>query len=202
MQVSVPCFRDKQLVCRGKVGYDDGAMRYAAYILAQLIWGLPQTLAGFAVFLSQHGKPRFLYHGAIVTVWNVRAGLSLGPFVFVNSRYGFAPGAGGRGSRRARTEDDGPIARQAAAMSSVELYGIDEQLLVHEYGHTVQSLILGPLYLFVIGLPSVVWLKLAPLSRWRRVNAISYYTFYTERWANSMGERVLGRPSMGMAHID
>ena len=28
---------------------------------------------------------------------------------------------------------------------------------VHEYGHTIQSLILGPLYLFVVGIPSFVW---------------------------------------------
>ena len=28
---------------------------------------------------------------------------------------------------------------------------------IHEYGHTIQSAILGPLWLFVIALPSVIW---------------------------------------------
>lgn len=28
---------------------------------------------------------------------------------------------------------------------------------VHEYGHTIQSLICGPLYMFAVGIPSVVW---------------------------------------------
>lgn len=33
----------------------------------------------------------------------------------------------------------------------------DLKLIQHEYGHTVQSLILGPIWLFVIGLPSLIW---------------------------------------------
>lgn len=32
-----------------------------------------------------------------------------------------------------------------------------EKLRKHEYGHTIQSLILGPLWIFVIGLPSLIW---------------------------------------------
>ena len=64
------------------------------------------------------------------------------------------------------------------------------RLLVHEYGHTVQSLILGPLYLLVIGLPSVIWAGLPALERMRRKKRISYYWLYTERWADFLGERV------------
>ena len=53
----------------------------------------------------------------------------------------------------------------------------------HEYGHTRQSLYLGPLYLVVIGLPSVLWLL------WHRVHRKrSYYWFYTERWADKLGD--------------
>mgnify|MGYP007099320789 FL=1 len=33
----------------------------------------------------------------------------------------------------------------------------DLKLIQHEYGHTVQSLILEPIWLFVIGLPSLIW---------------------------------------------
>ena len=32
----------------------------------------------------------------------------------------------------------------------------DLKLIRHEYGHTVQSLILGPIWSFVIGLPSLI----------------------------------------------
>ena len=62
-----------------------------------------------------------------------------------------------------------------------------ERLLSHEYGHTLQSLLLGPLYLFVIGLPSVVWAGLPALVRRRAKRNISYYAFYTERWADRWG---------------
>lgn len=33
----------------------------------------------------------------------------------------------------------------------------DETLLAHEYGHSLQSLFLGPLFFFVIGIPSICW---------------------------------------------
>lgn len=50
-------------------------------------------------------------------------------------------------------------------------------------GHAKQSRLLGPLYLIVIGLPSILWAgihgKVAPRK--------SYYWFYTERWADRLG---------------
>ncbi len=53
----------------------------------------------------------------------------------------------------------------------------------HELGHCRQSRMLGPLYLLVIGLPSLLWAalheKVAP--------GRSYYWFYTERWADRLG---------------
>ena len=33
----------------------------------------------------------------------------------------------------------------------------DETLVAHEYGHSLQSLFLGPLFFFVIGIPSICW---------------------------------------------
>ena len=47
----------------------------------------------------------------------------------------------------------------------------------HEYGHTYQSRILGPLYLIVIGIPSLLSASLRPGKHGQ---------LYTERWANSM----------------
>lgn len=78
----------------------------------------------------------------------------------------------------------------------------DRRLLVHEFGHTVQSAILGWLYLPVIALPSAVWFSVPALRNWRRRTGYSYYRFYTERWANHLGEVWCGEPSMGRALID
>ena len=64
------------------------------------------------------------------------------------------------------------------------------ELCAHEYGHCIQSLILGVLYLPVIALPSAVWCMLPYLGRIRRKRGISYYSFYTERWANSIAEKL------------
>ena len=53
----------------------------------------------------------------------------------------------------------------------------------HEWGHTRQSLILGPLYLIVIGIPSIIW---AATHRAIVPNK-PYDWFYTEAWANKLG---------------
>ena len=60
--------------------------------------------------------------------------------------------------------------------------------LVHEYGHALQSLVLGPLYLPVVAIPSALWFSLPCLRRYREKQGISYYAFYTERWADAWGE--------------
>lgn len=52
----------------------------------------------------------------------------------------------------------------------------------HELGHYRQSLRLGPLYLLVIGLPSLVWALC-----WRGGGKMAYHDFYTERWADKLG---------------
>ena len=59
------------------------------------------------------------------------------------------------------------------------------RVLKHEYGHTRQSLYLGWLYLLVIGLPSIIWAGC--LKQYRRKHNVSYYAFYTERWADKLG---------------
>ena len=54
----------------------------------------------------------------------------------------------------------------------------------HEKGHRKQSMMLGPLYLIVIGLPSLIWAALH--SSIRRLRAVDYYSFYTEKWADRL----------------
>lgn len=60
-----------------------------------------------------------------------------------------------------------------------------EQTIKHEYGHTIQSMILGPLYLLVIGLPSVIWAGC--FNKYRQKHNVSYYSFFCEKWADKLG---------------
>lgn len=65
----------------------------------------------------------------------------------------------------------------------------DHFLLAHEYGHTIQSLMLGPLFLILVGLPSILWAGLPYFERLRRKKDLSYYDAYQENWANKLGAR-------------
>lgn len=67
-------------------------------------------------------------------------------------------------------------------------------LLVHEYGHTIQSLILGPLYLPVVGLPSLLWAGLPVFIRYRKQRGVDYDSVYPENWANALGKRFCKKP--------
>lgn len=62
----------------------------------------------------------------------------------------------------------------------------DSYVKCHEYGHYKQGLILGWLYLIIIGVPSLLWCWIIhPLiNKFKRIN---YYSFYTEKWANKLG---------------
>ena len=155
-------------------------MRMFLYWLVQCLWGLPQTLLGLMVFLLHLRDEHFIFHGAVITRWKGRSSVSIGPFVFVTADPFFCDRYQGQYTREV-------LARR---------------LLVHEYGHTIQSLILGPLYLIVMGIPSTVWGWLPSLARMRREKQRSYFSFFTERWANRLGEWVIGEESMGQLLID
>jgi len=65
---------------------------------------------------------------------------------------------------------------------------LDEHTRAHEYGHTFQSRWLGPLYLPLIGLPSVARVGYAVLHReltGRRWTG--YFDGYPENWADRLG---------------
>ena len=78
----------------------------------------------------------------------------------------------------------------------------ERELIVHEYGHTIQSLIFGPFYLPFFVLPSLIWAGVPALSRRRHARSVSYYSLYTERLANWLGERVSGDESPGQRLVD
>jgi hypothetical protein len=58
----------------------------------------------------------------------------------------------------------------------------------HEYGHSIQSLIFGPFYLLVVGLPSIARVFYGMIfyvitkTRWQ-----NYYSGYPENWADQLG---------------
>ena len=145
-------------------------MRTFLFMLTQCTWGIIQTLAGFIVFMINIRRRHYLYHGAIVTEWKLRSSLSLGLFLFVTTE----PGTCGICSK----EEAG------------------QRLLVHEYGHSVQSLILGPMYMFAMAIPSMIWAGLPCFETLRRKKNIKYHRLYTERWANHLGEKVLKSDSL------
>jgi hypothetical protein len=134
-------------------------------MLLRWIWQLPQHLLALLFLLalrllSREGSARPVrYIDAWVTFIPGRAGVALGQFIFV--------------SRHAH---------------SGRLHGGD-RLLRHEYGHTRQSLLLGWLYLPLVGLPSITQALYCRFAA-RRGNPAPgrrYYQRYPEAWADRLG---------------
>ncbi len=61
-------------------------------------------------------------------------------------------------------------------------YSIQTQIK-HELGHHVQSKALGPVYLIIIGIPSIMWASIRRLGFFKKK---SYYSFYTEKSADEI----------------
>lgn len=59
---------------------------------------------------------------------------------------------------------------------------------MHEYGHALQSVMLGPLYLLVVGIPSLArvlyskWYRKRNGRRWE-----NYFYAFPENWADKLG---------------
>lgn len=147
----------------------------------QWTWGFLQSLVGFLNFMLHFKDKHYFYHGAVVTEWKGKASVSLGMFVFVSNKPCFYD----------KLKDEHTMKE------------LSQRLLVHEYGgHTIQSLILGPLYLIVIGIPSTLWGFLPFLSSKRKHKKLSYFSFFTKNWANHLGEKATGQKSMEQLIID
>lgn len=153
-------------------------MNTLLYRLWQCTWGIIQTLLGFCVFLMNYKEKHYNFHGAIITEWKGKSSVSLGMFVFVTKKPFFAD----------------------KLKNEYTVEALSNRLLIHEYGHTIQSLILGPLYLFIIGIPSTLWGFLG--AKKRKEKQIPYGAFFTEGWANILGERVTGEKSIDKLVID
>lgn len=148
-------------------------MKKRLYTILQWTWGLPQTLIGSAVFIAHIKDHHFDYNGATATSWDRRDGVSLGKFIFVPK---------GKGKAQGGVHEDG------ADGDAIK----DEFLLAHEYGHTLQSVVLGPAYLLLVGLPSLLWSRLPYFRNIRKRTGRSYYSVIFERTASELGERHSG----------
>jgi hypothetical protein len=136
------------------------------YWLLQFTWGLPQSLCGLLLFL-----------GLLVCGPRRKLCVFHGAAV-IHWRFPYSMALG-------------PFIFFGHGGTSVETAAA-----VHEWGHTVQSVILGPLYLAVVGLPSALWCLLPPFRRLRRTSGVRYTDLYCEKWASRTGERLTGTPAL------
>lgn len=140
-------------------------LRGALFALVQWTWGLPQNLFGAFCTLFLRGM-RFRYHGALVTVYK--------RVKFLDNQSGFSLGS---------------FIFMPETWSEHDL----KTLVVHEYGHSVQSLVLGPFYLFVVALPSVIWNRRFFKNSVRYISrGINYTDRFPENGADRLGELVTG----------
>ncbi len=133
------------------------------YYPVQWTWGIIQNLTGLVIFLANADRPHFGFRNSVATVWKRDESLSMGMFIFLSENL-----------KGEATEEGSEL----------------NQVAVHEYGHTFQSMILGPLYLPAISAPSGLWCMVPGFEKMRKNRKISYYKLYTERWANHLGRIV------------
>ena len=84
------------------------------------------------------------------------------------------------------------VMRGAVTLGNYVFVGLNSEYrktVKHELGHTIQSKILGPLYLIVIGIPSITYCGLRRL--FPSLRKKNYYDFYTEKWANNLSEKYI-----------
>ena len=84
------------------------------------------------------------------------------------------------------------VMRGAITLGNYVFVGLNseyKETVKHELGHIIQSKILGPLYLIVIGIPSITYCGLRRL--FPSLRKKNYYNFYTEKWANNLSEKYI-----------
>ena len=82
------------------------------------------------------------------------------------------------------------VMRGAVTLGCYVFVGLNSEYrktVKHELGHTIQSKMLGPLYLIVIGIPSITYCGLRRI--FPSLRKKNYYDFYTEKWANNLSEK-------------
>lgn len=123
------------------------------------LWQFPQNFIGWLLMAWVEPEAPIFDYCLAVVVPNKKIGdFCLGRYIFIKADVKDEPSGG-------------------------KTYHVEEELLKHEYGHTLQSLTLGWLYLILIALPSVI--------RYSRCNRTgdwnNYYHAYPEDWADKLG---------------
>ncbi len=138
-------------------------MKKFLFYLVQFTWALPQNLAGFIAYLVMYKKcSHERFHYSFIS------------HVTTDKVFG------------------GVSIGIFIFMNADRNEDWHNDTRIHEYGHTIQSLVLGPVWAFVIALPSVIWCGLPALVRYRKEKDVSYYTLYCEGWANLWGRKASG----------
>lgn len=146
----------------GKVGYGFlFILAYLAHVLVNLI------VLVLATVLQPLSFWDFSY-GALQT----SLGLGIGAiFVLLGADVSFRGAMGAKIEMPAYMGNPGGI-----SFGPVVIGGHGFSHWAHEFGHTWQSRLLGPLYLLIVGLPSLISAATAPAS---------HSNFYTEKWADA-----------------
>ena len=132
----------------------------ALYNILLYIWQLPQNILGLILILIY--KPYIkltLDNGNLVYFTkNLIGGISLGKYSII-----------------------GGILKDIEYINPLSITAIRHESL----GHGTQSKMLGPFYLIIIGLPSIIWAFI--YGRYIPRTKNGYYKFYTEKWADKLG---------------
>lgn len=136
------------------------------FYLIQFTWGLLQNLIGFIIFIKFRKEKNMKFFGSKIILVESRG----------NNWGGISFGC-------------------FIFVNALREKDTLNTTCVHEYGHTIQSLILGPLYLFAVGVPSYIWCNNKKYRALRKEKGISYFSRYPENWANSLGEYVTKMPA-------
>jgi len=129
------------------------------FYLVQFTWGLPQNLAGGIAYIKMRGK-----------------------YKHERFHYGFVT--------YVSAKNFGGVSLGIFTFvnpSHSEDWVHDTR--IHEYGHTIQSLLLGPLFFIVVGIPSFIWCNVPVFVKRHKGKPGAYYKLYCESWANSWGSR-------------
>ena len=70
-----------------------------------------------------------------------------------------------------------------------------QKIRVHEYGHCIQSIVLGPFYM-LLGIISIVWARHPYFERIRREKNLPYTACFVEAWASRWGEAFTGESAI------
>lgn len=127
------------------------------------LWQLPQNLLGLILVLIFKPDVKIQASNGNIVYFSYRipGGISLGKYSIINKGYY---------TYFAKYDNEKALRLDVTKHEAI--------------GHGTQSRWLGPLYLIIIGLPSLIWSWLYGTVIPRTTNG--YYTFYTERWADKL----------------